>query len=315
MSYLPKNVIQRLDKKLQKLNVLRPLPKTAVQKLQDQLQIEMTYNSNGIEGNSLTLKETYLVVAEGLTVKGKPMKDHLEAKDHTEALEYLAELVEAGKQNTLSENSIRSLHALVVKNTESDYAGRYRDINVMIGGADHTPPDASQVPMQMNELLKWLNAQKKKIHPVELAALLHHKLVHIHPFVDGNGRTARLVMNLFLMQFGYPLVIVLKNDRKKYYRVLSAADKADYEPLVKFIAQAVERSLDLYVNTLNPKSEEREKFISLAELAADSPYSAKYLNLLVRTGKLEAHKQGRRWVSSKAALQRYIDGRERKRKV
>lgn len=313
MKYLEKERKNRIEDKLQRLNRLRPLPTTAVQKLRDQLQMEMTYNSNGIEGNSLTLKETYLVVAEGLTVKGKPMKDHLEAKDHTEALEYLSELIETNRHNTLSEHSIRNLHALVVKNTEQEYAGRYRNINVMIGGADHTPPDASLVPAQMNELLAWIKKEQKKLSAVELAAILHHKLVYIHPFVDGNGRTARLVMNIVLMQKGYPLVVILKNDRKKYYRVLDQADKGEYTPLVAFVAQAVERSLDLYLNTLNPKASEREQFFSLAELADDIPYNAKYLNLLARQGKIEAHKKGRNWYSTKEAIERYIDGRKRKR--
>ncbi len=184
---------------------------------------------------------------------------------------------------------------------------------MMIGGADHTPPDASLVPVQMNELLKWVKIFQKKLHPIELAALLHHKLVHIHPFIDGNGRTARLVMNVALMQRGYPLVIVLKNDRKKYYRVLAQADAGEYEPLVQFISQSVERSLDLHLSALSPKVKNREKYLTLAELAAHSSYSAKYLNLLARKGKLEAHKQGRRWVASREALQRYVDNRERKR--
>jgi Fic family protein len=314
MKYLKKDQEERLEKKIAKLNDLRPFPVSAVSKLRDQLQIEMTYNSNGIEGNSLTLKETYLVVAEGLTVKGKSMKDHLEAKDHTEALEYLSELVESGKRNTMSEQSIRALHALVVKNTETEYAGRYRDINVMIGGTDHTPPDASVVPAHMRELLQWIQ-KNKKLHPVELAAVLHHKLVHIHPFVDGNGRTARLVMNVALMQKGYPLVVILKNDRKKYYRVLGLADSGDYAPLVQFIVQAVERSLDMYLNMLNPVASEREVMLTLAELAKESPYDAKYLNLLARTGKLEAHKQGRRWMASREAVDRYMERRERKRDV
>ena len=117
------------------------------------------------------------------------------------------------------------------------------------------------------------------------------------------------------MQHGFPIVIILKNDRKKYYNVLSQADKENYKPLVQFIAQSVERSLDLYLKTLTPISKKREKFSTLAELAKKIPYSAKYLNLLVRQGKLEAHKVGRNWLSSDEAIKRYINNRERKRKI
>lgn len=308
-------VKNRLEEKLAKLNKLRPLPKSAVQKLREKFQIEMTYNSNAIEGNSLTLKETFLVINEGITIKGKPLKDHLEAKDHQAALEYLYELVDKDKKHTISEIFIRNLHQIIIQETDKEWAGRYRNANVIIGGAKHTPPDALQVPQKMRDLIHWLNAQKNKTNIIELSALLHHKLVHIHPFFDGNGRTARLAMNLLLMQTGYPLVIILKNDRKKYYDVLDKADSGTYEPLVKFIAQSIERSLDIYLKTLTPATTKQEKFLTLAEIAKNNPFSAKYLNLLARQGKLEAYKEGRDWLTSKEAIERYLKNRTRQRKV
>ncbi|HCU01184.1 TPA: cell filamentation protein Fic, partial [Candidatus Nomurabacteria bacterium] len=148
----------------------------------------------------------------------------------------------------------------------------------------------------------------------ELASILHHKLVYIHPFFDGNGRTSRLAMNIILMQVGFPLVIVMKNDRKRYYKTLSLADKGDYALFVNFIGRAVERTLDIYLKILTPSKKNKEKFISLAELAKESKFTEKYLNLLARSGKLEAHKEGRNWLSSKDALKRYMDSRERVRK-
>lgn len=313
MPYLPQNLKNTLERKLCLLNNLRPLPSIAVKKLREHFKIEMTYNSNAIEGNSLTLKETFLVINEGITVKGKPLKDHLEAKDHHAALEYLYELVEHQKRVTLSEYLIRTLHQLVTRETEAEWAGRYRESNVIIGGADHTPPDALDVPIQMRDLIKWFQENQKKLNLVELAALFHHRLVYIHPFLDGNGRTARLAMNVLLMKGGYPLVVILKNDRKKYYRVLSEADRGHMVPLVQFIAQSVERSLNIYLKTLTPTSKERERFLSLSRIAKNSPYSAKYLNLLVRQGKLEAHKEGRIWLTSPEALKRYQENRQRKR--
>jgi len=314
MTYLSPIIKNRLEEKLAKLNKLRPLPKSAMQKLREKFQIEMTYNSNAIEGNSLTLKETFLVINEGITVKGKPLKDHLEAKDHHAALEYLYDLIDKDKKHTISEMLIRNLHQIIIQETDKEWAGKYRNANVIIGGAKHTPPNALHVPPKMKDLISWLNSQKNKTNIIELAALLHHKLVHIHPFFDGNGRTARLTMNLLLMQAGYPLVIILKNDRKKYYEVLDKADSGNYEPLVKFIAQSIERTLDIYLKTLTPATQKQEKFVSLTEISKSTPFSSKYLNLLARQGKLEAYKEDRDWLTSKEAVERYLKNRIRQRK-
>jgi Fic family protein len=311
--YLNQGLQKRIEKKKEALNKLRPLPVIAVKKLRERFELEMTYNSNAIEGNSLTLKETFLVISEGITIKGKPLQDHLEAKNHTEALSFVFDLIDKDKRNILSEHLVRTLHQLVVLDTEKEWAGKYRTSNVLITGTEHKPPEAIQVPLLMRHLIDWLRKEKLKLHPVELSALLHHRMVHIHPFFDGNGRTARLAMNVFLLQKGYPLVIILKNDRKKYYRVLARADKGEYEPLVTFIAQAVERSLDIYLKVLTPMHKTREEFYSLLDVSKGTPYSAKYLNLLARTGRLEAHKEGRNWLSTKEALKRYIDSRERKK--
>lgn len=314
MKYLPETISGRIDQKLQKLQSLRPLPPSAVGKLKEQFEIEMTYNSNAIEGNSLTLKETYWVIHEGLTIKGKPLKDHLEAKDHHEALEFLYELIQKDSRPTLSEHLIRTFHNLVMSKTDEVYAGKYRTGDVLIGGADHIPPDALQVPIEMGKLMAWYAKEQKHLHPVELAALLHQKLVYTHPFFDGNGRTARLVMNIVLMRKGYPLVVILKNDRKRYYRVLDQADRGNFVPFVSFVAQAVERSLDIYLKALIPTTKSTENLRPLSKISQVTPYSTKYLNLLARLGKLEAHKQKRNWLTSKEAVERYIIGRKRKRK-
>jgi Fic family protein len=313
MRYLDIHIQKRIDEKLKELQALRPLPPQAVAKLRDQFAIEMTYNSNGIEGNRLTLRETFLVINEGLTIKGKSLKDHLEAKDHYEALNYLYESIEKDKKHTFSEVFIRNLQKLIVSGTDSEYAGAYRTSNVIITGADHTPPDASEVPALMRELLSWVKENKKKLHPIELSALLHHRLVKIHPFFDGNGRTARLVMNIILLQAGYPLVFVLKNDRRKYYDTLSKADKNNFEPFVRFVAQAVERSMNMYLKALVPKKERKENFLLLSELSKKTPYSEKYLNLLARQGKIEAYKEKRNWLTTLEAIKKYQKNRQRQR--
>jgi Fic family protein len=314
VSYIPPEILTRLDEKLARLNSFRPLPPPLVRKLKEQFELEMTYNSNAIEGNSLTLKETFLVVNEGLTIKGKPLRDHLEAKGHTEALEFLYDLTTRDDQDYLSEKVIREFNGIVMRDIDREWAGRYRNSNVIIGGAAHTPPEAFEVPQLMQELISWTNSEGRNLHPVELAAVFHHRLVHIHPFFDGNGRTTRLAMNVTLLRAGYPLVVILKNDRRRYYRLLAEADHGNLVPFARFIAQAVQRTLDIYLKVVTPGKRTKEKFIPLAELAINSSFSAKYLNLLARTGKLEAHKEGRNWLSSEGALKRYLDGRERKRR-
>src|SRR3989344_201200 len=310
MALLDPRIQKRLDEKLTKLSKLRPLSATQVQKLREQMEIEMTYNSNAIEGNSLTLRETWLVLNEGMTIKGKPLKDHLEAKDHKEALDFLYELV-SGKRCTISEHLVRQLHQLVVQETEKEWAGKYRNGAVIIGGAKHTPPDALDVLRQMANLMQWLKKNERKLHTIELAAIMHHKLAATHPFFDGNGRTARLAMNVLLMRKGFPLAIILKNDRKKYYAVLQKADKGDEAALTLFIAQAVERSIDLYLRIFSKT--EKGKLLTLAEASKGSPYSSKYLNLLARTGKLDAFKKGRVWYTTREAIERYLGERLRRR--
>src|SRR3989338_7050411 len=211
MVLLDPRLRKRLDEKLAKLNALRPLDPAQIEKLREQLEVEMTYNSNAIEGNSLTLRETFLVLEEGMTIKGKPLKDHLEVKDHKEALDFLYDLV-SGQNSTFSEHMIRQFHHLVTRETEKEWAGKYRTGSVMITGASHVPPDAIDIQQKMNQLIVWYRQHRQKLHPVELAALLHHTFVAIHPFFYGNGRTGRLIMNILLMRAGYPLAIILKND-------------------------------------------------------------------------------------------------------
>ena len=315
MPYLEKHLKERINNKLRLLQSLRPLPPASVAKLRKQFAIEMTYNSNAIEGNRLTLRETFLVIQEGLTIKGKSLKDHLEAKDHYEALNYLYDFIEKDKHSTISEVFIRGIQSLIVRETEKQEAGKYRSGNVIITGSNHTPPDSSEIPSLMEDLIIWIKNNEKKLHHVELAAIIHHKLVFIHPFFDGNGRTARLIINLFLMQKGYPLVMILKNDRKRYYNALDKADRGNYLPFILFVFQAVERSLNIYLKTLLPIKQRKEIYYPLSSASKKTPYSEKYLNLLARTGKLEAFKEKRNWVTSIEAVNRYIEGRMRRRKI
>lgn len=312
---IPTVLVKRIDEKLQFIQSHRPLSRNLVQKIKEQLAIEMTYNSNAIEGNRLTLKETFLVINEGITVKGRSLKDHLEAKNHHEAIHYLYDLIEHNKRHSVSEQLIRSLQQLVIKDIENQDAGQYRKGGVIITGSNHRPPDAFEIPILMQELISWIKKNRSKMHPVSLAAIAHHKLVHIHPFNDGNGRTARLFMNLILLQQGYPMVIILKNDRQKYYRSLDKADRGNSSDIEKLVAQSVERSMNIYLKVIRSGGSALEKFVPLNALSRKYGFSNKYLNLLARSGKLEAHKEGRNWLSSQKALDAYIKGRERQRRA
>ena len=188
-----------------RLGSLRPLPVEALKKIEDALNIEYTYESNRIEGNTLTLQETALVVNEGVTIAGKSMREHLEAINHAEAIDYIKDF--ARNDTEISERTIKEIHAIVLHGIDRENAGRYRTVPVMISGSTHTPPQPYLIAPQMEAfMLRFAQMEAAKEHPIIIAAYLHDELVRIHPFVDGNGRTSRLLMNLYLLRHGYTLV-------------------------------------------------------------------------------------------------------------
>jgi len=241
--YLP--LFSRIDGLKERLNQCRPLTTGEVQKLHEEFLIEYTYNSNAIEGNTLTLQETALVL-EGITIDRKPLKDHLEAVGHKDAFLYVQDLVR--DKVPFSENVIKRIHTLVLMDRPED-RGVYRRIPVRIMGAYHTPPEPILVPEQMEDLIKEFS--KKKLHPIEGAALFHLKFEGIHPFVDGNGRTGRLIFNLFLMQSGYPPINVKFTDRKRYYDAFDRYYKDhDAGAMVRIVAEYVEERLLHYLHAI-----------------------------------------------------------------
>ena len=306
---IQKDMKNILEERLKKLNKLRPISKTLLLQLKERFGVEMTYNSNAIEGNTLTLKETYWVIQQGITVKGKSLKDHLEAKNHKEALDFLYEMIEHNKNFTFSEHLVKELHSLIIQDIDKGIAGQYRNVDVFIAGTEHVPPSSIEVPFKMRELIDWAKKNYRKMYIVEFAAMFHHKFVHIHPFKDGNGRTGRLLMNIFLMQYGFPIAIIQKNDRQKYYRVLEMADNGNYKPLALFVTQAVLRSLNIYLDVFTP-SKEKENLISLARATKFCSYSQAYLGKLAKDGKLEAIKIKRNWMTTKEAVERYAKGQK-----
>lgn len=237
-----------LDALKARLDQHRPLPKTIVKNLHEDLVLRWTYHSNAIEGNTLTLLETK-VVLEGITVGGKLLREHFETINHRDAIFYIEDIVQ--KREVFSEWQIRNIHRLVLKNIDDEHAGSYRPHNVMIAGALHSPPEHFDVPQLMTDFMHWYHNEAQALHPIERAARIHADFVGIHPFVDGNGRTSRLLTNLELMKSGFPPIVIQVEQRLAYYQALDKAHaQGDYEDFMSLIADCVKEGFDPYWRVL-----------------------------------------------------------------
>ena len=243
------DLLKSIDARKVRLDAHRPPAAATIASLRDKLALEWTYNSNAIEGNTLTLRETQ-VVLEGITIGGKSLREHLEAVNHREAIDAVDEWVKSAK--TLTEWDVRVVHQIVLKGIDPDSAGGYRVENVAIVGASHTPPPAALVAERMEALMQWLgNQAARNLHPVARAAEFHTRLVEIHPFVDGNGRTGLLLMNALLMRDGYPPAVILREYRLGYYDALDhACVTHDYSDIIQLVGGALMRSLDMYLEVI-----------------------------------------------------------------
>lgn len=249
-----KDRIADIDKLKQELDKFRPLDESILQQLKQYYKISLTYTSNAIEGNSLTETETKVVLEDGITIGGKPLKDHFEAIGHSEAYDFLYKLSQAKE---ITEENILNLHKLFYRHITPDNAGTYRDKNVIITGSDFVPPSYKKVPDFMHDFANKIPDLRAKFHPVEFAALLHKELVTIHPFIDGNGRTARLLMNLALLQDGYAITIIPPILRNDYIYTLKQAqiDPKDDRPFINFVAEMVYESMKDYIRLIERVSE------------------------------------------------------------
>lgn len=231
-----------------KIDHHRPLSKDTVNSLNEKLLVEWTYHSNAIEGNTLTMSETK-VVLEGITIGGKTMREHLEVINHRDAILFVENIV--SNKEGLTQWNIKNIHALILKEIDRENAGKYRNVNVLISGANHNPPNHVQVDDLMINLLHEYHTSWSKYHPIIRAALLHGEFVKIHPFVDGNGRTARLLLNFELMRNGYPPIILKKEHRVQYYESLDIAHTTkDYSRFIRLITQQVIESENLWISLL-----------------------------------------------------------------
>ncbi len=262
---------ETLTQKKAALDGFRPLPPELVSNLDDWFRVELTYSSNAIEGNTLTRQETALVVEKGLTVRGKSLSEHLEAHNHAKALDFVRSMVERPRE-AFSELDLLRLHGLILQGIDDQNAGRYRSVPVRISGSMVVLPNHVKVPRLMADFIDQVLVHSQGQHPVDVATRAHYELVTIHPFADGNGRTARLLMNLLLMQQGYPPAIIAMRQRERY---ISSLEKAQLggsrEDFDKIIARAVERSLDLYLRAAKgedaPQAAPTAGLLRIGELA------------------------------------------------
>jgi len=245
-----KTLLQQIDGIKSRLQAIRPLPLEALTKIKAAFEMEYTFESNRIEGNTLTLQETTLVVCEGVTIGGKSMREHLEAINHAQAVEFIKDISRTDVE--ITERTIREIHALVLHGINKEQAGRYRSVPVMIVGSRHLPPQPYLVTPQMEQFIRdYQDMQENGAHPVIIAAFLHDELVKIHPFIDGNGRTSRLLMNLYLLSNGYTITILKGDDEAKraYYTALEQSHTDNNrEGFYLFVAKAVVQSMERYLD-------------------------------------------------------------------
>lgn len=292
---------RRLAQKKRRLDAYRPLPPFTVQRLHDDVRVLLTYHSNAIEGNTLSLAETQMVLEYGMTVDGHPLREFLEATNHAEAFDALSELA----TRPIASETVLALHHLVMDKID-EHAGELRTVQVYMRGADFTPPPARDVPRYLEQWIAWLSSDAAmRYEVVTRAAIAHHDFEALHPFTDGNGRVGRLLLGLMLMREGYPPALVLREWRTRYIQALHTASQGDYTPLIDLVGLAVERALDLYLEAC-VASASTAHLLPLQELARDYGVSVDYLGQLARKGKIEASKRGQYWYATREAVQQYL---------
>jgi len=250
-------ILERIDKTKEWISIRRPLSQKEVKELDAYFRIGTTYTSNALEGNSLTLTETKVLLEDGLTVGGKPLRDSYEAVGHADAYDFMLEAAR-NTQFVFSEETIMRLHKLFYQKIDENAAGVYRDTQVFITGTEYVPPPPEEVPAMMKKLAEELAEKWDSEHPVKLAAYAHQRFVDIHPFEDGNGRTARLLMNLILINKGYHIVSIPPVLRHEYISAISAGRRGGSMiggALAKFIAECEVEAQKDYCRMFHIKQE------------------------------------------------------------
>lgn len=242
-----KKILASLDAKKAILDSYRPLPPELIKNLQEWLRIELTYSSNALEGNTLTSSETALVVEKGITIGGKSVQEHLEAINHAHAFDFIMAIAQ-NKHEPITWHDILSIHQLILHAIDDQHAGKVRNLRVKVAGSSKEFAEPHMLQDHIDTFMQWLHTSKEE--PFIMAADAHLKLVTIHPFIDGNGRTARLLMNLLLIRAGYTPALILPEDLSAYIAALQQADTGNKDAYYTVIAQAVERTLTMYIDAL-----------------------------------------------------------------
>lgn len=242
--------LKNIDKVIDNLNKRRDfgLDSELEQRLKKHLLISSVYNSNAIEGNKLSLRETEIIL-DGMVINERPLKDEIEARSLANATEYLYRLIDGREQ--LSRRTLLELHSLIMANIPNVQGGKIREEDVTIKNSDHKPISFLHVDEELDEMFKWMNRNMHKYNPVVMTSILHHWLVWIHPFSDGNGRVTRLFTNFFLLQKGYPEIVIKIGDRDRYYNSLIDGDNGDITALVELISDKLRQTVNIYEEFLN----------------------------------------------------------------
>jgi len=293
--YSKADIFKDVNALKKQVDAMRPLPNDVEGRVMQKLRLDWNYHSNAIEGNRLNYGETVAFLMEGITAKGKPLKDHLDIRGHNEAINFLLEIVKDTRP--ISEADIRALHQMILvepydspaktaeglPTTKRITLGEYKTSANHVKtatGEIHYYATPEETPAKMKELMEWYEeVERYDIHPIIIAAFFHHKFVEIHPFDDGNGRLSRILMNLILMHNGYPPVVVKMDDRRNYYSLLSRADVGDSWPFVEYVAELAQNSLRLYLKAANGddinEDEDIDKEIALFQIELENKVAVK----------------------------------------
>ena len=282
--------VERLTEIKKLIDRAGEMPEALARKLHEWFRVELTYTSNALEGNTLTRRETAMVVEKGITVGGKSLVEHLEATNHAQAFDWIAEKSRKPLKN-FTENDLLALHKMILSGIDNQNAGFYRNVPVRLSGSRTVLPNPRKVPDLMSAFHQWLQSSQD-IHPVDLAAEAHYRLVTIHPFVDGNGRTARLLMNFILLCHGYPPAIIRKSERGKYLDALEKAQTGGaLEDYLQLIYRAVNRSLEIYVEATSGEgdfvAEPDDSLLRIGQLAKQTDVNISTIRFWLSSGLLE----------------------------
>jgi Fic family protein len=300
-----------MDKK-NRLDSAGKLSDENLDRVEKMLEAEYIYNTNKMEGNTLTKGETDRIL-RGMTVSGKPLGDRMEIKNNPASIEFIKDLAFNSAMKEITQQDILDVHRIGMAGVISD-AGKYRENDdIFVKGAEFMPSPWYEIPSHMDDLLDFVNDNPDGLSPIEVAAHAHFWFASIHPFSNGNGRTARLLTNLILLRNHYPFIVFHHVEKEQYRRLLNKADNGSFKPFLIYIARLAEQAIDLILQTMD--GSEVTELLSLIELAKGTPYNHKYLKLQASKGIIDAIKKDGKWMTTRKIIDKYIEYHGRKKKL